>query len=355
MKHSDDVSKAVDLLKKTLPEMNKRNIATTPNNYAIWYEFIIGDNPELTAAIKELDTKKATYTTEILQSLYEKYIADAHEAAVNNLSNSVKEIIHNFLNKANKEGQGLTDYAQTLSAFSEKMQNVNDIEDIKGLITHLLDETKKRESATQSMQTTLETMALEMKKLRAEVSKLNSEATTDSLTKVNNRRAFDMEIENFISSSKADKKPLCLLLIDLDDFKRFNDKFGHTIGDKVLRFVATLLKNNIKGCDSVSRFSGEQFSILLAETAYEGAFIVAENIRERLSKQTLSDSAEKIELGNVTASIGVAPYAYGESAEQLIRKADKFMHEAKRAGKNKVMGSANDKEEGNNSSSSTLI
>ncbi len=354
MKHADDVSRAVDLLKKTLPEMNKRNIATTPNNYAIWYEYIIGDNPELSKAIKELDTKRTTYTTEILQALYEKYISDAHEAAVNKLSNSIKEIIHNFLNKVNKEGQGLTDYAQTLSSFSEKMENTSDINDIKSLIGHLLNETKKRESATQSMQTSLESMALEMKKLRAEVSKLNSEATTDSLTKVNNRRAFDMEIENFISSSKAEKKPLCLLLIDLDDFKRFNTQFGHTIGDKILRFVATLLKNNIKGCDSVSRFAGEQFAVLLPETSYEGAYIVAENIRERLSKQTLSDSAEKIELGTVTASIGVAAYKYGDSTEQLIRKADKFMHEAKREGKNKVMGDPNrgcDKKE----SSSTLI
>ena len=186
-----------------------------------------------------------------------------------------------------------------------------------------------------------------MKKLRAEVSKLNSEATTDSLTKVNNRRAFDMEIENFISTSKSESKPLCLILMDLDDFKQFNDKFGHTIGDKVLRFVATLLKNNIKGGDSVSRFGGEQFSILLPETALEGAMIVAETIRDKLSKQTLSDSAEKIELGTVTASLGVAPYKYGDSAEQFIRNADHFMHEAKRAGKNKVIGNPVSKSDSN--------
>jgi diguanylate cyclase len=354
MKHSDDVSKAVELLKRTLPEMNKRNIATTPNNYAIWYEYIIGDNADLTKAIKELDSKRTVYSLEILQELYEKHISDAHEAAVNQLSNSVKEIIHEFLTKVNKEGEGLSDYAQTLSSFSSKMENANDITDIKSLIGHLLNETKKRENATQSMQTSLESMALEMKKLRAEVSKLNSEATTDSLTKVNNRRAFDMEIENFISASKADQKPLSILFIDLDHFKRFNDKFGHTIGDKVLRFVATLLKNNIKGSDSVSRYAGEQFAILLPETPFDGALIVAENIRERLSKQTLSDSAEKIELGTVTASIGVVPYHYGDSAEQFLRQADHYMHEAKRAGRNKVIGSA-DRANSQGESPKTLI
>jgi len=354
MKKSDDISRAVALLKQTLPEMNKRNIATTPNNYAIWYEYVNGDNDSLNNAIHDLDSKHSIFTNEILQALYAEFISNAHEAAVNQLSDNVKEIIHDFLDKIGKEGQGLSDYARTLSEFSSRVRGVSDIDDIKQLISHLLNETKKREDATQSMQTSLETMALEMKKLRAEVSKLNSEATTDSLTKVNNRRAFDMEIENHISASKAESKPLCLLLLDIDHFKQFNNKFGHTIGDKVLRFVATLLKNNIKGSDSVARFAGEQFVILLPETEYDGALIVAENIRERLSKQTLSDSAEKIELGTVTASIGVAPYHYGESAEQLIRKADRCMHDAKRAGRNRVVG-APSKEPTSEETPKTLI
>ncbi len=355
MNHAEDVSTAVALLKQTLPEMNKRNIATTPHNYSIWYEFVVGNNAELNRAISDLDQKNTVYTDELLQQLYDKFIAEAHEAAVNKLSESVKEIIVEFLSKSNAEGEGLSAYAQMLSEFTSQVESVDDIADIKHLVTDLLDETKRRETATQQMQATLETMALEMKRLRAEVSKLNSEATTDSLTKVNNRRAFDMEIENFISSAKANQKPLCMLLIDLDDFKKFNDKFGHTIGDKVLRFVATLLKNNIKGCDSVSRFAGEQFSILLPDTAYKGAMILAEKIRDKLSKQTLSDSAEKIELGTVTASFGVAPYQYGESSEQLIRRADRCMHEAKRAGKNRVIGDAQKPQKKGDGNESVLI
>jgi len=342
MNHSNDISTAIALLKRTLPEMNKRNIPTTPNNYAIWYEYVNGDNQALQNAIQELDNKRSTFTNEVLQSLYSEYISDAHEAAVNQLSQSVKEIIHDFLEKVSKEGKSLSDYSRTLADFSSKVEGINDISSIKHLIGHLLDETKKRENATQSMQTSLETMALEMKKLRSEVSKLNSEATTDTLTKVSNRHAFDMEIENYISTSKADSKPLSLLLVDLDHFKEFNNKFGHSIGDKVLRFVATLVKNNIKGSDFVARFCGEQFVILLPETLHEGAMAVAENIRDKLSKQTLSDSAEKIELGTVTASIGVSSFDTKETSDQLIRRAERFMHEAKKAGRNKVMGVPHD-------------
>jgi diguanylate cyclase len=338
MKHSDDVSKAISLLKQTLPEMKKRNIASTPSNYAIWYEYITGENKKLVSAINELDAKKTLFTTEVLQVLYNQYISGAHESSVNQLSDTVREIIHSFLEKVIKEGHGLSNYAQTLTSFSSQMNSANHLDDIKDLVHHLISETKKREDATQSMQTSLESMELEMKKLRAEVAKINSEANTDSLTKVNNRRAFDLEIEGFIAISKADSKSLCLVMINIDHFKSFNEKFGHSIGDKVLRFAASLIKNNIKGSDSVSRYGGEQFALLLPETSFEGALIVAENIREKLAKQTLSDSAEKIELGTITASFGVSTYQYGESTEQLIRKADTALSDAKKAGSNKVIG-----------------
>tara|TARA_R110001592_G_scaffold295763_1_gene566075 strand:+ start:11017 stop:12081 length:1065 start_codon:yes stop_codon:yes gene_type:complete len=338
MNQSDDISTAISLLKQTLPEMNKRSIASTPSNYAIWYEYVTGENKQLVSAINELDANKTFFTTEVLQTLYNQYISEAHEAAVNQLSESVREIIHGFLDKISKEGQGLSNYAQTLASFSYQMNKVNHLDDIKELVHNLLSETKKREEATQSMQNSLECMALEMKKLRAEVAKINSEATTDSLTKVNNRRAFDLEIEGFIAISKADTKSLCLVMINIDHFKSFNDKFGHSIGDKVLRFTASLIKNNVKGSDSVSRYGGEQFALLLPETSFEDALIVAENIREKLAKQTLSDSAEKIELGTITASFGVSAYQYGESSEQVIRKADIALCDAKKSGRNKVIG-----------------
>lgn len=338
MTHTNNISKAISLLKQTLPEMNKRNIASTPRNYAIWYEYVSGKNKELVAAIKELDTQKTPYTPEILQSLYNEFISNAHEAAVNKLSESVREIIHDFLSKLGKEGQGLSDYAQTLAEFSQQADEVSHLDDIKDLVLHLINETQKREEATQTMQTSLESMESEMKLLRMEVSKINAESSMDSLTKINNRQAFDTDIEGFIYASKENSTPLCLIVADVDQFKVFNDTFGHTVGDKVLRFIASLIKNNIKGRDAVARYSGKQFALLLPETNYEGALVVAENIREKLAKQTLSDSAKKIELGTITASFGVTSYEVAESSEQFVQKALSALTDAKKSGRNKVIG-----------------
>lgn len=337
MSHANDISKAVTLLKQTLPEMNKRNIATTPENYAVWYEYVAGENQALINEINLLDLNKTAFTTEVHRDLYSRFIASARESAVNKLSDSVKEIINDFLKKVSAEGQGLNAYSEALSKFSESMQEANDFDAIKQMISALLEETHKREDATQEMQSTLESMAAEMKKLRTEVARLNAEATTDNLTKVNNRRAFDLDLEQLMSAATADKKPLTLVVLDIDGFGAFNKQFGQVIGDKVLRFVATLFKKNIKGGDSIARLNNDEFAILLPETDYTGALAVADNVREKLAKQTLSDSAAKIQLGTITVSAGVASHKENEFPEELMSRASACLREARKKG-NYVVG-----------------
>lgn len=335
---NDDVSKAVLLLKQTLPEMSRRNIAATPENYAVWYEYVGRDNMELVAAIDELERSHTPLTNDVHRELYLKYIASSRESAINKLSESVRDIIHEFLRNLTSEGAELSNYAKTLSAFSDKVGAADSLDGIRQMLGELLAETRKREDATLQMQLTLETMGNELRSLREEVARINAEASTDPLTRVSNRRAFDIEFDSQVHTSQRNQTRLSLLMLDLDHFKQFNDRFGHIIGDKVLRFFATLLKNNIKGHDTVSRYGGEEFSVLLPDTDYEGAMAVAENIRSRLAKQTLSDSAEKIQLGTITVSIGVACLRPEESAELLLRRADMCMREAKSNGRNLVVG-----------------
>lgn len=337
MSEDNDISRAVSLLKQTLPEMNKRNIATTPENYAVWYEYVSGENTDLVNEINLLELNKTTFTSEVHRDLYNRFIASAKESAVNKLSDGVKAVISDFLSKLTSEGKGLNAYAQVLNSFSSNMETARDINVIKDMISGLIEETHQRENATAAMQSTIENMSAEMKKLRAEVARLNSETTTDPLTKVNNRHSFDLDIEQLMSAAKADNKELTLMVLDIDGFGEFNEKFGKAIADKVLRFVATLFKKNIKGGDLIARLGSDEFGILLPETDYQGALAVAENVRDKLAKQTLSDSAAKVQLGTITVSIGVSSYRTNEYPEDFISRAERCLSKARQGG-NKVVG-----------------
>ena len=335
---SDDLAQAVRYLKLTLPEMSKREIPTTPENYAVWYEYTAGTNHSLKNSIDSLIKDNTPFSDHVNGELYQQYIGSGQQTAIAEIRDSVRQVINDLLAQISAEGDGLGDYAKTLECFSEKVNETIDSSAVNLLINELLLETKKREEATHNLQGSLDTMAREMTQLRQEVARLNDEASTDALTKISNRRAYDIAIEREVSASKINSTHLCLLMLDIDHFKQFNDKFGHIVGDKVLRFVAAMLQKNVKGNDTVARFGGEEFAVILPETNYSDALSVAENVRKRVSAQVLSDSAENIKLGSVHVSIGVAQYRYGESPEEFVHRADKYLYQAKNNGRNRVVG-----------------
>ena len=129
-------------------------------------------------------------------------------------------------------------------------------------------------------------------------------------------------------------------MIDIDHFKRFNDQFGHQTGDQVLRLVATTLKSTIRDSDLAARYGGEEFVVVLPETELDGAMFLAEKIRRSVyDKKLLRKSTNEI-IGRVTASIGVGIYRAGETADQFVDRVDGYLYEAKRHGRNCVVGNS---------------
>jgi diguanylate cyclase len=336
MKSSHDISQAIGLLKQTLPEMQRRQIATTPENYAVWYEYVSGDNPNLVNEINLLDTNRTAFTAELHRDLYQRYVASEREASVNKLSDTVKDLIHNFLIKSKNEEEGLGRYSTALNQISSEFETLEGIAEVKLMVAQLIDHTQQRESAVNEMQSSLETMSSEMQRLRAEVSRLSGESSIDALTKIASRVAFDSDLDTYAALSASEGTPLPIILLNVDNFSVFNERYGTAIGDKVLKFIATLFKRNLKGNDLLARFSDDAFIILLPETDLDGALTVAENLRERLSKQTLSDSAEKMQLGTITVSGGVTLYKNGETTDACIERAKVALSRSKFEGKNRI-------------------
>jgi len=174
-------------------------------------------------------------------------------------------------------------------------------------------------------------VALENSKLLAEVKRL---AVTDELTEINNRRGlFELGNREFVVSKRLNR-PLTALMIDLDNFKEINDKYGHMVGDVTLREVAKRISSNIREIDIIGRYGGEEFVVLLTGDDIKSAFIVAERIRQAIGDQKFETEAGPIQ---VTVSIGINELdLMTTDLEKLIKCADRALYIAKHNGRNQV-------------------
>lgn len=165
-----------------------------------------------------------------------------------------------------------------------------------------------------------------------EHNKLKELAMRDSLTGLFNRRVFDEMLQ--IEGRRQELMPLSLLMIDLDDFKQINDRFGHQAGDQVLAKFGRILRDNFRGSDLVARYGGEEFAVMLPTTTSTVAFEIARRLRTRLSETTFVFDNRILRL---TASIGIAQSGDAlKSATELVRRADQALYRAKKSGKNRT-------------------
>lgn len=168
------------------------------------------------------------------------------------------------------------------------------------------------------------------------LTKLEILAITDSLTQIYNRRYFESVIEKEFENTLRYKTPASCMMIDVDNFKKINDEFGHRVGDIVLKEIANIIKNNLRKVDVVARWGGEEFITILPRTTKEDTFIAAQRILKAISENKFDGVSWP-----VTVSIGIAsiPDDSVDTAEKLIHKADTAMYEAKNQGRNRVITS----------------
>ncbi|MEF3254801.1 MAG: GGDEF domain-containing protein [Deferribacterales bacterium] len=175
----------------------------------------------------------------------------------------------------------------------------------------------------------------EIIKLKREVEKYKMESVMDPLTGLYNRRFFDRKITEEIERCKRYGATFSILFLDIDDFKKINDTYGHVVGDFVLKYLAEILRSELRKSDSAFRYGGEEMVILLTETSLESALKFANRLLEMVRNTVFKYKEEELK---ITISVGVAEYKAGDSLDSLTNRADAAMYRAKKEGKNRVVG-----------------
>ena len=160
---------------------------------------------------------------------------------------------------------------------------------------------------------------------------LKEQALFDSLTGAYNKRVFYEYLAMLMESARRYEEPLSVAVFDIDDFKKINDTYGHLFGDRVLFEFAKIVRNNIRRSDVFGRIGGEEFAVIFPKTNIDGAFVVAERIRQEIEAHLFVHATK------VTVSIGLAQMKKEDTPETLIARADGALYKAKRSGKNQVV------------------
>ena len=279
---------------------------------------------EATRSLKDVIYKQATLKNSIAES-----------------KTSVKNMMATFIDRLNVMVTSTGHYQHKMDDYSLKIGSAKSVDEVTTIITDILNETRNVQTETVRSRDMIVAAQKEVSEAEARIKDLESKLAhmselvrEDQLTGSLNRRGMDDVFER--EADRADRRntPLCVALLDLDNFKKLNDTHGHAAGDEALIHVVRIVKQTLRSIDVIARYGGEEFVIIMPETGLEEASQAMTRVQRELTKHFFTANDQRL---FITFSAGVALRAPREPQEAAIKRADKAMYEAKQTGKNRVV------------------
>ena len=253
----------------------------------------------------------------------------------------LKQMLAGFVDRLADMSRSAGSFHDTLEVCADRIETAVDISELSDVVEEMLRETRivqedarRSKDDLASLQQQVEMANSEIAKLQTELHNTSELVRHDPLTGILNRKGLDEALKREIARAQRRESPLCIGLLDIDNFKRINDTHGHHTGDAALQHLTEVVKDNLRPQDSVGRYGGEEFLILLPDTDVEHAVAALKRLQRALTNRYFLAEGQKM---LITFSAGVARVAPDEAPEAAVDRADKAMYRAKRAGKNRVM------------------
>lgn len=313
----------------------------TPKIYEVWYSYAEGADravAERVDALLRRNGRVAAY--DLLQVQAEQLAAERREReGIEEANSRLERELANVLGQVQAHVDSSETYCGTLAERGRRLDE-SSVASIRWTIETLIADNRAMRAETHKLAGSLKQSQAQIHNLRSALRKARESELTDPLTGISNRRGFQLRIASEMERAMRDGTPLSLVLADLDHFKNVNDRFGHLIGDEVLRFFAATISRNVDEGGLASRYGGEEFAILMPDTDLARACERAEAMRRSVEAARLYVAESREQIGRVTASFGVAEFAIEDDFASLVRRADHHLYEAKNGGRNRVAAAA---------------
>ncbi|MCK9200120.1 MAG: GGDEF domain-containing protein [Gallionella sp.] len=247
-----------------------------------------------------------------------------------------------FIERLSSMNESSTTFQSKIEDSAKRIEEVKTIEDLAPLLKDVIqttremaEETARERDALKLLQSQAVATEAEITKLQQELLRASNSARHDPLTNALNRKGLDEALVREIANMRRKETPLSVALLDIDNFKKLNDSLGHESGDAALIHLVNVVRQNLRPGDTLARYGGEEFVILMPDTVQDDGIKAMQRFQRELTKNFFMAGSEHI---LITFSAGVAQFAPDESGADAIKRADKAMYLAKRAGKNRVLG-----------------
>ena len=334
----DAPEKAKRIFTTLVDAFEEQNINPTPLNYFVWYQYYKGDNPKFRQEMDSILHDPFGYNDRVGKRLYEEYLTDTDNSG-SEFDRAFRRLIDMMVKKMNAWSDKLETHTQELDECTSQLSNPNlDAEQVKAITSNVLNAASSMKESSMAFQDEMSQSSQEVKDLRQQLIEARSEAMQDELTEIGNRKAFNNAIQELMFDAQDDPNKLCLILSDIDHFKKFNDTYGHLVGDSVLRYYASIMKKGKSDNETICRYGGEEFAILIANSSLEEAQKRAEEIRIGIESAQLKRKNETQPISTITASFGIASYkGEADTDEDFIARADEALYKAKQDGRNRIV------------------
>ncbi len=331
--YNDEAQKASENLRQALPLLNKHKTPVNPVNYAVWYEYVSGNNQELASVIDKRLSKNEPITTEVTQYLYEKYVLMGMPERLENTSDGLKVVVDNTLDNITKAESTANNVLTDLSGSQSALESCNSAEDLRNLIGEILLTTQAMTESGKEFKQDLAQSSQQISELKKELEVVKKLAETDALTGLLNRGAFNKELTDLCRQTAVEA---ALVMFDLDHFKALNDNFGHLLGDKVIQFFASLMQKYAGEQHLAVRYGGEEMAIIMLDINQREALKIADAIRSSFANSRLKKKGSEDSIGQVTVSIGLSMLRSTDTPQTLIERADGALYLSKQNGRNRI-------------------